>query len=123
MLTAHHSPSERRKLAEQGVAALGEHRDNQLLVRVRCPASHHVAAVFDTEHGPAFVTLTGSHSHGSRDFVDVPHGAHRHEEYFDLLEVSGDDELPAWCDCGTWKLSRAALLESVATRQRTVILG
>ncbi|WIX98241.1 hypothetical protein QRX60_29740 [Amycolatopsis mongoliensis] len=117
------APADRRKQAERDVAALGARRDDHLLLRVRCSASHHVAAVYDTERGPVYVALTGPHAHGSRDFVDVPHGAHtRGEEYIDALAGNGDDLVPAWCECGTRRLSRSVLLRNITLRRKTMIV-
>ncbi|EME58583.1 hypothetical protein [Amycolatopsis decaplanina] len=124
MSSAYPSPADRRKRAEQDIAELGAHRDSRLLLRVRCSANHHVAAVYDTPHGPVLVVLTGPHAHGSRDFVDVPHGAHdRGREYVDSLVGNGGDLVPAWCECGTRRISRSVLRQTIARHKKSMILN
>lgn len=104
------SPVERRHRAEQDVAALGRHRDGELLLRVRCSAGHHVAAVYATAHGAVFVSLTGPRAGGPG------------EEYVDTLDGDGDDLVPAWCECGTRRISRSTLLRNVAFHEKTVLV-
>ena len=112
----------RRRLAAEALASLGRSRRQHQRLSVQCPHGHHVAAVFDTEVGLVVRTLTGPHAHGSKDFVDTAHhGATRGQEYVDVLDPgpSGDDQLPAWCDCGTRTLSRAEVRREVRPGHRT----
>lgn len=112
----------RRRAAAQALEALGPRRGDGQRLSIQCPSGHHVAAVYETEVGLVFHALTGPHAHGSKDFVDTPHhGGSRGTEYADLLQPasSSDDRLPAWCDCGTWTLSRVDVRREVRAGHRT----
>lgn len=103
----------RRARAARALDRLGSHRSDHQKVRVQCGHSHHLAAVYLTDEGPVYVSRTGPHSHGSKDFIDTGSaGARGGIEYVDLLDagLSAEDELPAWCDCGSRTLSRQELL-------------
>jgi hypothetical protein len=79
--------------------------------------------VFETPDGLVYQSVAGSHSHGSKDFVDTGmHGRERRTDHVDLLtaEAGVDDNLAAWCDCGPRSLSRAELLDSVRSGERLV---
>src|SRR5436305_14352561 len=117
------SPAERRALAEQALQNLGADRHRHILVRVRCPRSHHVAIVYGTSEGPVYRTQVGPHAHGSRDFVDVGHHGRRPgTEYVDLLDAGAfaEDVLPARCECGNRSLSRAELRGTIDEHQRVI---
>lgn len=117
------SGSARRALAERALATLGADRHNQILVRVRCARSHHVATVYGTEAGAVVVTQVGPHAHGSRDFVDLAHHGRRPgAEYVDLLDGGpfAEDELPAGCECGTRTLSRTQLRRAIEDYRRVI---
>ncbi|WIY00366.1 hypothetical protein QRX60_40955 [Amycolatopsis mongoliensis] len=101
-----HTPTTRRERAERDVAALGRCREEHLLLRVRCQAGHDVAAVYGTVHGPVFVSRA----------------AHRGAEHVDALDGNGEDLIPAWCACGTRRISRSALLRRFAYHERTLVL-
>lgn len=106
---------------------LGEHRSEHRLLNVQCGRSHHLAAVYQTDAGPVYRSVSGPHAHGSLDFVDTPHRGGKRHEYVVLLEPStsdtattATDDLPAWCDCGPVTLSRAQLLDQVRAGRHTV---
>ena len=104
---------------------LGKTRGEHQRLSVQCRHGHHVAAVYDTSAGLVFRALTGPHAHGSKDFVDTAHhGADRGTAYVDLLAPGpmAEDGLPAWCDCGSWTLSRRELIGQVRAGDRTVHL-
>lgn len=116
------SADHRRRLATEALASLGRARPDHQRLSVQCPHGHHVAAIFETQVGLVVRTLTGPHSHGSKDRVDTPHhGAAHGQEYVDLLDPRStvDDALPAWCDCGPRTLSRAELRRQVRPGQHT----
>lgn len=119
------SPTERHLVARDALDALGDERDDRVLLRVRCGRSHHVAAVFDTSAGPVFESFVGPHAHGDRDFVDTAHhGSRKGTRFVDTLEADGfaDDLVPAYCECGTHELSRAELQRAIRANQRTILL-
>ncbi|MEP7736020.1 hypothetical protein ABKW28_00075 [Nocardioides sp. 31GB23] len=105
-----------RAVAERAMADLtnvltrtSDHR----VLNVQCRHAHHLAAVYDTPRGLVYRATTGPHAHGSKDYVDTAHdGAGHRRRFTDLLEPGPlvVDEVPAWCDCGLWSLSRADLL-------------
>lgn len=122
--TSNLSAPERRRIAEQALDSQGQDPE-RVLVRVRCGRGHHVAAVLGTAAGPVFRSVTGSHAHGGRDFVDTAHGSHRNgTRYVDLLAADdfADDAIPASCECGPHMLSRARLEKAIADFERTVQL-
>ncbi len=113
------------RTARAALDALGPDRDDHQRLNVQCRHSHHVAGVYDTPAGLVYRAVTGPHAHGSRDFVDTAHhGGHRGHEYVDLLAPGpmAGDGLPAWCDCGSWTLSRSELLGQAQAGHRTVHL-
>jgi hypothetical protein len=121
-MTSPATTDRRRRAAARALEALGPRRGDEQRLSIQCPNGHHVGAVYETEVGPVFRALTGPHAHGSKDFVDTPHhGGSRGTEYVDLLEPasSTDDQLPAWCDCGSWTLSRAEVRREVRAGHRT----
>ncbi|GAB4585634.1 hypothetical protein [Nocardia sp. IFM 10818] len=118
------SAPERRELAERVLNSM-VHRSEQVMVHVRCGRGHHVAMVLDTPIGPVYQSSTGPHAHGSRDFVDTAHGAHRHGTRFaDLLsgDELSDDALPASCECGPHTLSRTRLQQAIDAGEHTIQL-
>lgn len=117
--------AENFRTAQEALDALGNDLADHQRLSVQCRHSHHVAAVYDTAVGLVYRSLTGPHAHGSRDFVDTAHhAAHRGHAYVDLLPAGpmAEDGLPAWCDCGSWTLSRSELLAQVGAGNRTVHL-
>jgi len=105
------------------VDALGAHRGDHLRLRVSCSRSHHVASIYETASGLVYTAPCTAHAHGSRDYVDAPHGVEPcGHEWADVLAVANDlmadDELPAGCECGPRTLSRTELLRAVAAHRR-----
>ncbi len=112
------NPQDRRQAAEDALEALGPERSRHQRLSVQCPRSHHLAAVYETDAGLVYYAIEGPHAHGSRDRVDTAHhGGDRGTEHIDMLagDAMSDDGLPAWCDCGTYTLSRSELLEQAAS--------
>ena len=124
MVMSGQSVQERRNGAESAWAILPHGGHDKVLLQVQCARSHHVAVVYDTAVGPVYASRIRSRSHGSRDRVGEPHGDQVIARWFDLVAVddAGDDELPAWCDCGHRTLSRAALSEWLAAHETRVII-
>ena len=95
-------------------------------LRVQCSRGHHVASVYDTDAGLVYAAPVRDVSHGSRDLPDEPKGDHAPRRWFDWLldepDLTADDALPAWCDCGPRTLSRAAVLTWVRGGERRVVL-
>ncbi len=119
------SPTEREAVARSALDALGAYRNDHALLRVRCPRSHHVAAVFDTSVGPVFESVVGPHAHGDRDFIDTAHhGTRKGSRYTDLLDGGRftDDLVSAHCECGSYDLSRAVMQRAIAAHERTIQL-
>ncbi len=104
---------ERELLAHRAWDELPHSGREAVVLQVQCAHGHHVAKVFATEAGDVVRTLVRPRSHGSRDLPDRPHTPHDVHHHLDLLVVDdeGDDDVPAWCDCGPRVLSRAALVE------------
>ena len=114
---------ERRDRAIRALAGLGMHRSDHQVLGIQCSHGHHVAVVIDTPEGLVYQSVTGSHSHGSKDFIDTgKHGRSRGAEHVDLLvaEAWADDHLAAWCDCGPRNLSRTELLNLIRSGERQV---
>ena len=64
-------------------------------------------------------------AHGHRDRVDTPHrGTQSSTTWTDFLvpKPFADDTFPAWCDCGPWTLSRAAVQQWMQAGERRVVL-
>lgn len=121
------SGADRRAAAHAALAALDGPRSAHRRLDVRCRRSHHVAAVYVADGVLVYSATVGTHGHGSRDRVDVGHGASkRGRGHTDLLDTGGDpmpdDGMPAACECGPRMLSRAALLASVAEGARHMIV-
>lgn len=116
---------ERRRSAEQALGALGSDRAHREVLVLQCSRAHHLVSVYDTEAGDVFVSRTGPHAHGHKDFVDTGHrGAPGGQEYIDLLWTAdpADDDLVTWCDCGPRVLSRRDVMDHVRLGHRTVML-
>lgn len=121
----------RAEIARKGFEALGPSPSQHLRLMVQCPHSHHVAAVYDTEVGRVFHSVTHAVSHGRKDYPDVPHHAARKaarlgSDWFELLDAEPDasvsDELEAGCECGPYVLSRADLQQQIADGQTRLLL-
>lgn len=111
------NPDERRRVAQQAMTDIAQERSEHLVLNVQCSHSHHLAAVYQTPAGLVYTALQGPHAHGSLDYVDTAHhGGRRGRPFVDLLagDAMSDDGLPAWCDCGSYTLSRSQLLEQCA---------
>lgn len=95
-------------------------------LQIQCARSHHVAEVFDTDAGLVYVAPVRSHSHGSYDLPDQPHGDQKPHQWMDLLRAGEgravDDALPAWCDCGHRALSRESVLRWIADGEHRVVV-
>lgn len=112
-----------KQLARHMLDTLDLELDDEEVLAVQCQHGHHVAAVFATGAHLIFRSTIGPHSRGNKDFVDVPHGAHARELYVDLLPPATPlvgDELPGWCACGNWELSRKGLLAAIDAGKRTI---
>ena len=112
-------------VARRALESLGARPADHRVLNVQCRRSHHVAAVYATAAGAVYQADTGPHAHGRRDFVDSPHGATtKGTEFVDLLTAGLHvaDEVPAWCDCGHWTLSRNELSEQARPGGRTIHL-
>ena len=114
----------RERRARAALDALADRAEAERMT-VQCHRSHHLAAVYDTAAGPVVRTRSGSHAHGSKDFVDTGHHGARTPDRLDLLEAgrSADDVLAAWCDCGPVELSRRDLLRQLGAGERRVLVG
>lgn len=111
--------------ARAAIEALPTRLTHHRVLNVQCRDGHHLAAVYETPAGLVYLADTGPHGHGSKDFVDTPHGgATRGDEFTDLLEPGPmvADEIPAWCDCGHRTLSRRDLLTRARSEKGTVHL-
>jgi len=115
---------ERRSAAQAAWEALPHGGHDRVLLQVQCARSHHVAAVYDTAAGPVYAAPVRPRSHGSRDRVDELHHDQDISRWFDLVLIDDreDDELPAWCDCGPRKLSRAAITGWLAAHESRVVV-
>jgi hypothetical protein len=113
------------RVAREALDTLGTDLADHQQLNVQCRRNHHVAAVYETSAGLVYRAVTGPRAHGSRDREDTAHKAARHgHAYVDLLRPSpmADDGLPAWCDCGSWTLSRSELLAQAHGKHRTLRL-
>jgi len=121
-------PRGRAELAEQAWQHLPNGGSEQAKVRILCGANHHVATVYTTDIGLVYRSQIRRHGHGDRDLPDSPRGGTAPKPWFDLLESSevnleqASDQLPAWCECGSRMLSRAAVLRWAAEGEHRVIL-
>lgn len=125
MRSSRRSPSERRALARAALDSPDQARSSDVLLRVRCPHSHHVAMVYDTPEGAVYVSVLGPHAHGRRDFVDLAHhGPSPGEAHVDLVESPdpGDLNLPARCECGPRVVPRADIINALTAHRRTLDL-
>ena len=123
MTTRISAPRVRHESAERALAQLGSHRSDHQVLSLQCRNAHHLAAVYRTKVGLVFVSRTGSHSHGSRDFVDTGHHGHRAgREYVEFLDGADPayEMLPGWCDCGPRSVSRDSIRDWMAEGRRTV---
>lgn len=114
-----------RQSAQRALEDLGPRLAEREVLSVQCRHAHHVAAVYETPAGPVVRSALGARSRGNRDFLDDPHGASGRGVHVDLLETtaSDSDELPGWCACGAWTLSRAELRRALAEGRRTLYVG
>ncbi|MEE2032754.1 hypothetical protein [Rhodococcus chondri] len=118
-------PTERRRIALAAVKELGPQRTEQAVLKVRCPASHTVAAVYKTSAGTVVVTASGPGGRGNRDREAVGHhGDKLDSQFVDTLEATQfeDDAIPGGCACGPRSLSRKKLQDAVATHAHVVNL-
>ncbi|MTE16867.1 alpha/beta hydrolase family protein [Nocardia aurantiaca] len=120
------SPTERHRAARHAVDELGQARDDHALLRVRCGRSHHVATIFDTAIGAVYESSVGPHAHGHRDFVDeAHHAAHHGTRYVDMLDsdILAEDLVPAYCECGSYELSRNEMRRAIDEGRHTIQLS
>lgn len=112
---------DRREIAREAFTALphGGRMANRL--RITCGQGHHIADVYETSAGMVYVAAIRGHGHGDRDRFDAPHGHHQFTHIYELLDT-GDDALPAWCDCGKRTLSRRAVQDWVMGREGRVVI-
>ncbi len=117
--------SDRQRRASDLLEALPGARRDARVLSIQCANAHHVAVVYRTEGGPVVESTLGRRSHGHRDRVDTPHGrGGTARSWVDLLDAkTGDDALPASCDCGPWTLSRAEIGAWLADGERRVVLA
>lgn len=113
----------REREARQAWTALPHGGRDAVILQVHCAAGHHLAKVADTPVGRVVVSTLRSRSHGDRDRPDSPHTPDRAHVAVDLLDVLGDDVIPAWCDCGHRVLSRAVLITWVQAHERRVVMA
>lgn len=93
---------------------------------MQCSNGHHVATVYDTPQGSVVQGASGRRSHGHRDRVDTPHrGDPGPRPWTDFLaaESTADDDVRAWCDCGSWTLSRRQMSAWLDAGERRVHLA
>lgn len=112
-------------MAAEALAALELPPRDARVLAVQCVNGHHVAAVYTTSQGPVVEAAQGRHSHGHRDRVDTPHrGTPESHGWIDFLgaDAVSDDDVPAWCDCGPWTLSRRAMSAWIDAGERRVHL-
>lgn len=121
MTTAMRTHDVRSHRASEALARLPHGGKEQIVLRVHCNRSHHVAVVYDVATELVYVAPVRPRSHGARDLPDEPHGKQR--SWVDFVAVPGvEDALPAWCDCGHRTLSRRAILEWVRDGEHRVIV-
>jgi len=115
--------NDRHTSAAEALASLESERNARLL-SVQCANGHHVAAVYETPDGAVVDASVGRHAHGNRDRIDIPHGSGTRQRWVDFLAPApfGDDDVPAWCDCGPWVLSRASMADWISAGERRVNL-
>lgn len=124
-MTGHTSISEDRALRALAAWQELDHGGRaQGVLHVQCVHGHHLAVVYETAEGLVVRAPLRGHAHGSRDRVDVEHGAAEPQFVVDFLDAGPgrDDALPAWCDCGPRTLSRAAIAEWVAAHEGRVVV-
>lgn len=115
----------RQDRARDALSNLGKARSESQALSLQCRSAHHIATVYRTSAGLVYVARTGPHSHGDRDFIDTgAHGSRGGTEYLDLLvaDSTAEDTLPAWCDCGSRRISRSEILRLISEGRRTVRL-
>lgn len=125
MNIAETQPTERRRKALAAVKELGPQRTEQSVLKVRCPASHTVAAVYKTSEGLVVVSASGPGGRGSRDReASGHHGDKLDSEFVDTLEATRfeDDAIPGGCACGPRTLSRKRLQDAVASHTHVLNL-
>ena len=98
----------RQSQARHELATLPHGGRNEVLLRVQCSRSHHVARVLHTAEGLVVETHPRSYGHGDRDRYDGTHHASPRMGWTDFLDAS-DDPIPAGCECGPVTLDRAEL--------------
>jgi hypothetical protein len=125
MTQMRHDATERRRMAQERLTAAGGAGDARRRLAVRCRCSHRVADVYQADGALVYVAQVTGRGHGRRDRVDEAHRGSAHgRDFVDLLAGDGgDDPLPASCECGPHRLSRATLLAAVAAGDREHLLG
>lgn len=122
-MTTKTESTRRQDRAREALGDLGTARSESQALMLQCRAAHHIATVYRTEAGLVYLARTGPHSHGDRDFIDTGrHGSRGGSEYLDFVVAGAlaDDGLPAWCDCGSRRISRQEILRLIREGRRTV---
>jgi hypothetical protein len=116
------TPVRRRELARSALTGLGPDLDEHLRLVVRCPRSHVVAFVYDTDEGLVYRAVDGRHRHGATAAsTGTGHLENDVVEPVAAAPAQGD-ALPAWCECGPHAVSRRMVAEFVRTRCRVLRL-
>ncbi len=126
MSTTASSTARRQSRATQALSEVAATLARARVLAVQCEHGHHVAGVYRTDAGLVLQAESGRRSHGHRDRIDTPHrGTAGRPQWTDFLtpEARVDDSVPAWCECGPWTLSRAAVAEWVDAGERRVVLS
>jgi hypothetical protein len=115
-------PARRRDLARETLAGLGPDLDEHLRLVVRCPRSHTVAYVYDTDEGLVYRAVDGRHSHAAT--ARSTGSGHLESDFVEPVAAAPTqgDTLPAWCECGPHSVSRRMVLDFVRTRCRVLRL-
>lgn len=116
---------DRQRHAAEVLAAVDSPLHDARILAVQCANGHHVAGVYRTSEGPVLQVALSRHSHGRRDRIDTAHkGTQSARRWTDFMATGtlADDEVPAWCDCGPWTLSRSEMDTWISDGERRVVL-
>lgn len=122
------SHDERERAAKSAFEHLGPNPSEFARMQVTCGRNHHVAAMYDTDIGTVFRSVTHARSHGRRDRYDSGHGGDQQgRTWFDVLNPGDgphvNDALPAGCECGPYTLSRELLIQHIAAGERHIVVN
>lgn len=111
MSTTKTESGRRQDQAREALRAVGTARSENQALSLQCRAAHHVATVYRTDAGLVYVARTGARdARGGTEYLDF------------VVTASGADDLPAWCDCGSRRISRREILQLIREGRRTVRL-